>query len=141
MPRPNKNPSSPRPPSAEPAPASDRPCAGTATTGQSERRLRSMAVASETDIQSEILTALRRLGIFVRRNRQYGRGRKAGGLGPGSADLIVCHQGRFIALEVKKPKEKQSDDQREWEAELRRAGGRYYVVTSPGEAVVAVMAV
>jgi hypothetical protein len=54
----------------------------------------------------------------------------------------VCHQGRFIGLEVKTPKTAKdtSEAQVAWAARFRRAGGRYYVVTSAGEALLSVYA-
>ena len=60
------------------------------------------------------------------------------GLGVGSADVIVCHGGRFVALEFKAPGGAQSDEQRTWQSWVERAGGVYAVVRTMGEAVEAV---
>ena len=60
------------------------------------------------------------------------------GLGVGSADVIVCHEGRFVALEFKSVNGAQSNDQRTWEGWVRRAGGSYCVVRSVDEAIAAV---
>lgn len=48
----------------------------------------------------------------------------------GVPDIIVVKDGIFIGLEVKAPKGRQSDAQKEFETDLRAAGGVYTVVTS-----------
>lgn len=52
----------------------------------------------------------------------------------GQADLRGCHRGRYVELEVKRPGEKQTPEQREREKNILRAGGTYAVVHSPTEA-------
>lgn len=63
------------------------------------------------------------------------------GLGIGSADVIVCHLGRFIALEFKSVKGAQSDVQACWQGWVTRAGGLYFIVRSVDEAISAVASV
>lgn len=46
----------------------------------------------------------------------------------GTPDIIVCYQGRFVGLEIKGPKGRQSEFQKEAEAAIRKAGGEYYVI-------------
>jgi hypothetical protein len=60
------------------------------------------------------------------------------GLGVGSADVIVCHEGSFIALEFKAPGGAQSAEQRTWHSWVARAGGAYAIVRSVSEAIEAV---
>lgn len=48
----------------------------------------------------------------------------------GCPDIIVCRNGKFIGLEVKTQKGKQSDSQKQAEQEILKAGGEYYVVKS-----------
>jgi len=48
----------------------------------------------------------------------------------GVPDIIVIHKGKFIGLEVKRPKGKQSDHQMEFMKRCILAGGDYFVVTS-----------
>ncbi len=48
----------------------------------------------------------------------------------GVPDIIVVKDGQFIGLEVKRPKGKQSEAQIEFQRDLEKAGGKYYVVTS-----------
>jgi hypothetical protein len=61
-----------------------------------------------------------------------------GGLGNGSADLVGCLAGRFVALEVKVPGEEATKEQIEWAARVRAAGGFAAVVHGVEEAVAAV---
>ena len=53
----------------------------------------------------------------------------------GTADLIGVYRGRAVALEVKTPKGRQADSQREWESAWTAAGGVYRVVRSGSEAI------
>lgn len=48
----------------------------------------------------------------------------------GLPDIIVVRKGKFIGLEVKKPKTYQSKEQKEFEQRLKDAGAEYYVVRS-----------
>jgi hypothetical protein len=60
------------------------------------------------------------------------------GLGVGSADVIVCHEGSFIAEEFKSEKGRLSEDQERWGSWVERAGGLYMPVRSVSEAIEAV---
>lgn len=53
----------------------------------------------------------------------------------GIPDLIICYAGKFIALEVKKPKETATPLQEHILDKIREAGGRACVVTSVAEAL------
>lgn len=48
----------------------------------------------------------------------------------GFPDIMVIKDGYFIGLEVKKPKGRQSANQKEFEKNCKQAGGEYYVVRS-----------
>lgn len=48
----------------------------------------------------------------------------------GVPDIILIKEGKFIGLEVKQPKGKQSDNQIIFEKECTQAGGEYHIVTS-----------
>jgi len=48
----------------------------------------------------------------------------------GVPDIIVIKNGIFIGLEVKRPKNKQSEAQIEFQKELEKVGGKYYIVCS-----------
>jgi len=64
-------------------------------------------------------------GAFMRRDGSSGyiKNNKAG-----CPDIIVLKDGRFIGLEVKTDKGKQSDLQKEAEEKIERCGGEYYIV-------------
>ena len=57
------------------------------------------------------------------------------GLGVGSADVIVCHGGRFVAEEFKSEKGRLSEEQERWGSWVERAGGLYVPVRSVDEAI------
>jgi hypothetical protein len=48
----------------------------------------------------------------------------------GLPDIIVIKDGRFVGLEVKKKGSYQTPDQKEFELQIKEAGGEYYVVRS-----------
>jgi hypothetical protein len=48
----------------------------------------------------------------------------------GCPDIIVCKNGKFIGLEVKTDKGKQSDSQKQAEQEIIKSGGIYKIVKS-----------
>jgi len=48
----------------------------------------------------------------------------------GVPDIVVVKDGKFIGLEVKTPTGKQSEKQKEAEAEITKCGGEYHIVTS-----------
>jgi len=51
---------------------------------------------------------------------------------PGVPDIIVCRGpgGRWVGLEVKTEKGRQSEAQKQAEADIRAAGGEYHIVRS-----------
>ena len=49
---------------------------------------------------------------------------------PGCPDVIVCYKGRFIGLEIKTSKGKQSQIQKITESLIKECGGEYYIVKS-----------
>jgi hypothetical protein len=102
---------------------------------------------SETQLVSSILDALaiepgvvawRNNNGTIKRGRRYVRF----GLSKGAADIvaIVGPAGRFLALECKTAKGKQSQDQIDWALEVKFAGGLYAMVRSVQEARDAVRA-
>jgi hypothetical protein len=48
----------------------------------------------------------------------------------GVPDIILVKGGKFIGLEVKRPKGIQSEHQKTFEADCKKAGGEYYIITS-----------
>jgi len=86
---------------------------------------------SETKLVSAILDALAaEPGVVAWRNSVGARGHRRFGLGVGSADIIACVDGRFLALEVKDAKGVQSDEQQRWGNSVWLHGGHYVIVRS-----------
>lgn len=52
------------------------------------------------------------------------------GVKPGAADLIFCHQGRALAIELKIGKGVQSSAQAAWQDSWEAAGGKYAICRS-----------
>ncbi len=48
----------------------------------------------------------------------------------GTADILCCYRGRFVAIEVKAPKGKPSDKQREFLHSINEAGGIGFIARS-----------
>ncbi len=110
---------------------------------------KTISFRSETDISRDILEALRIAfcapGAWWERCNT-GTARMRGshvkvGLGEGTADIIGCFQmsrsgpGIMIGVEVKKPGEKQNENQLLWQARHVAAGGIYVVATNTQEAI------
>jgi hypothetical protein len=95
---------------------------------------------SEIDLQRAILTAVNQLPTCAFfRNSIDNRGRYKRGMGEGSADIIGCANGRFIALEVKLPTESLRPSQESWRAVVVMSGGKYFTVRSTKEALACVL--
>ena len=98
-------------------------------------------MSNETKLQSAIIDALNTAGYHPMRNNSGAMKRRyVVGLGPGSADIILCINGQFVALEVKDGSD-QSSAQKSWQAEIEGDGGMYFLVTSVREAMIAVLSV
>jgi hypothetical protein len=98
---------------------------------------------SEGQIQDAIRLALTdEPGLVVWRNNtgvaEHRGARVRYGLAVGSADLIGCLGGRFVALEVKAAAGRTSPEQRQWLDLVRRNGGFAAVVRSVDEARAAI---
>ena len=91
----------------------------------------------ETDIQKAICEYLSYRRCFFWRQNTIPAMTKAGGYRAmpkyslnGVPDIIMMKDGIFWGLEVKRPKGKQSDAQKEFEKRPIEAGGKYNIVTS-----------
>jgi hypothetical protein len=84
----------------------------------------------ESDIQRQILDYLAIKGVFAYRNNSGALRRffRAGVLG--GPDVVCGIDGRYIGIEVKAPKGKQSDHQKEFQKNLEAAGGKYVLAYS-----------
>ncbi len=94
----------------------------------------------EAELQDKIRLALGRVpGLVLWRNnigvaevRGYQIAFGVGG--KGGADLIGIRDGRFVAVEIKTPVGRQTEDQRIFEQLVRNMGGEYVVLRSVEDA-------
>lgn len=70
-----------------------------------------------------------------KRDARTARRLKLMGVRPGVADLILLVDGKFHALELKKPKGRQSEAQTEFAQSVERAGGFYHIAYGLDEAI------
>ena len=105
-----------------------------------------VAAVTETELMLRILDALQRsgTGLYWRNNTgslkdERGRWVKFG-LGLGSPDIvgILAPSGRFVGVEVKRPGEHPTPEQRAWHRAATNAGALIAVVHSVEEALAAV---
>lgn len=88
----------------------------------------------ESQIQRQVLEYLKTRNIFHFRapnrpakNRRYN-------LKGGVPDIIAVVKGSFIGLEIKTETGVQSEDQKDFEKDLKKAGGKYFIIRSLKEA-------
>lgn len=93
----------------------------------------------EDNIQRSIITNFRYIFskslIFAvpnggRRNVIEATNLKRSGVLAGVSDLIVLHKGKCYFFEVKQPKGKQTDNQKEFETRVNEQGFEYHVIFS-----------
>ncbi len=89
-----------------------------------------VTVPLESRLQRQIIAALEAEGYYVCNVVVAGRA--------GTADLLVCAKGRFIALEVKTPAGRVSPLQVLENKRVLAAGGAGFVVRSVGDALACV---
>lgn len=98
----------------------------------------------ETQIQNSILDILAHCGIYAFRQnsgaadieKETKRGRKKYHVKfsvPGISDIVAFYRGKVWFLEVKKPGEKQNENQKAFQARCVENGIEYHVVHSPEE--------
>lgn len=89
----------------------------------------------ERDIQKSIIDYLRVKKIFHYKNSTIGIYKKSTdsyipSQSVGSPDIICVIDGKYVGIEVKRPKGIQSESQKEFQKNLERAGGRYILARS-----------
>ena len=84
---------------------------------------------SESDITSQIRSLLFQVGGLPIKivGAAYQR--------PGISDFLVCLDGRFVAIEIKRPGLKMSEKQEQFQHEVRAAGGIAFVAYSVDDVV------
>lgn len=97
----------------------------------------SFAPRKETDILREIILYLRAKGVFFVRINTMGVfdfKRKVYMKSPnttlGVSDLVILRRGKMICLEVKSESGKQRPEQAQFEQDVKKNGGEYYLVRS-----------
>ena len=102
------------------------------------KRVARPAVAPEADVVAETMLALSRIGALVMRNNSGALRNVTGRLVRfglvGSADIIACHRGRFVAVECKRARKLPSPDQTHYAGAVMEAEGIYALVRSQAEA-------
>ncbi len=93
------------------------------------RRIQKLGILNETSITRQIKQVLFQVGYFPIKI--------AGGpyQKPGISDLLVCGEGKFIAIEVKKPGGRISPLQEQFLNDVRAAGGIAFVAYSIDDVV------
>lgn len=98
-------------------------------------------MGEESDIQKEIVKALKARGIFFlsipneRKDMTTLNKMKSLGYTPGAADLLIVRDGRVYFLEVKAPTGRLSDNQKDFRQRALNAGSDYAVVRSVDQAM------
>jgi hypothetical protein len=91
----------------------------------------------ETGIENKILERLEKEPRCIAYKTPT-KGRKSGNIRlkkkrydkTGKSDIVCCLHGYFVAIEVKKPKGKQSPEQKEFEYEIKTSMGLYWLIES-----------
>jgi len=83
----------------------------------------------ETEIQKQILDYLRLKKVFCYRQNSGAFKTQSGHFyrfgTAGSPDIIAVINGKYIGIEVKLPKGRQSQSQKDFQKQLENAGGEY----------------
>jgi Holliday junction resolvase len=88
---------------------------------------------SEHEIQTEILELIRLRGGLPLRVNSGNVSHYVKGAPKGTADIIACYHGRFLAIEVKDTNGKLSQAQVKFSVAVIHAGGLYIVARSAEE--------
>lgn len=88
----------------------------------------------EKDVQKAILDYLGYKKIFHYRNNSGAFKTERGGFyrfgATGSPDIVCCVRGRYVGIECKAPKGRQSPNQKIFQENLEKAGGLYILAKS-----------
>jgi hypothetical protein len=93
---------------------------------------------SENQVLAAVANYLKLRGVFFWRTNNipvYDKTRGAFRSMPefsrkGVPDIIAIVKGQFVGLEMKRPDGRQSADQKQFEEDVVKAGGRYFVIKS-----------
>ena len=96
---------------------------------------------SETELVKSILNAVNHYGYFWRNNTGASKIESSHGTRfirfglPGASDIVGVCEGRFVAIEVKSKKGKQSEQQKLFEQHVTSHGGSYILAYSVDDAL------
>ncbi len=82
---------------------------------------------NESSIQAKIIKTLEANGCYVVKTIRTNHA--------GVPDIIACHHGRFIAIEVKQPGNKPTELQKHHLAKIAESGGITLIATAPEQAI------
>lgn len=92
---------------------------------------------SESQIVSSCLDLLKLKNIFSYRQNSGALKTERGGFirfgTKGAPDIVAVIKGQYIGIEIKKPKGVQSPGQKEFQKNLEKAGGQYWLIRSVEE--------
>lgn len=72
-----------------------------------------------------IATRINTVGVYDKKKELYRKSKHIKGV----ADVLGCYKGLFVAVEIKIGRDKQSPAQKEFEARVVKAGGKYFIAT------------
>jgi len=81
------------------------------------------AVITYIKLKGGIAYRINNMGVYDAKLGKF----RTSGTKKGIPDIIGIHKGRFIGVEIKIGKDRQSDDQKLREQEIIKAGGYYYI--------------
>jgi len=87
-------------------------------------------MSTEKKVQKDIIEYLTKKGILHYRQNSGSKGYIKFCSINGISDIVCIHQGRYVGIEVKDVKGKQSKDQILFEKNLNNAGGLYILAKS-----------
>jgi hypothetical protein len=94
----------------------------------------------ESEVQKQILDYLALKHVFHYRNNSRAFKRDDGHFyrfgATGSPDIICVINGQYVGIEVKAPKGKHSEHQKEFQRQLEEAGGKYMLAYALDDVIV-----
>lgn len=71
------------------------------------------------------------VGVYDAKTKRYRRSKDRSAVG--TADVVACVAGKYYEIEVKAGRDRQSDDQKEHQQKVTKAGGTYIVIRTTDE--------
>lgn len=90
---------------------------------------------SEKEIQKQCIEYLKKRNIFFYRQNQGRMGRIKFTSINGVPDIVAVIKGKYVGIELKDEKGKQSEDQKTFQKNLEQAGGEYWLIRDLDELI------